>query len=144
MLATVLALAAVAGAWATRAPELAPAGVVVARVSPPAVEPSRRDAGRHGSVPRVLQPDAERAGQIAGQLGEARFRLARAGARCDDAVLADAAERFAEARAAADDADWDELGAVLDEVLAALDECPAELGAVRARLRSWRTSSPFQ
>jgi hypothetical protein len=142
VLAAVLALAAFAGAWATHRAEPAPAELEPVRVPLAAAEPAEMPAER--PLPRVLQPDAERAGQIAGQLAEARYRLARAGASCDDAVLDDASLRFADARTAADDADWDELGAVLDDVLAALDRCPADLGRVRDQLRIWRRFPPFR
>lgn len=98
---------------------------------------------------RSLLPDAERAGQVAGQLGELRFRLARAATPdapgCRSDRLEGAADAFAAARSAPDDADWPALGAALDAALADVDRCDAPgVPAVVARLRGWRDLPPFQ
>jgi hypothetical protein len=139
-LAAIVVACALAGAFATRAPD--PTPVAAPRPAPVLVRAAEPVATEVRALPRVLQPDAERAGQVAGQLAEARYRLARAGGSCDDAVLDDAAARFADARVHADDADWAALAAVLDDALAALEPCP-EAAGVRDRLRVWRRLPPF-
>jgi hypothetical protein len=95
-------------------------------------------------LPRVLEPDAVRAGQIAGQLAEVRYRLARADVACAD-QLEPLAAAFAEARTRADAADWGELAEELRATLDALDQCGvADLAPAEDRLRGWLEEPPFR
>jgi len=91
-----------------RASEAAPIAVRAA-------DPDERPAPAR-TLPRVLQPDAVRAGQIAGQLAEVRYRLVQANVGCAD-QLEPLAAAFADARAHPDRADWETLGAELDVTL---------------------------
>lgn len=106
--------------------------------------PGPRAPERERPIPRVLQPDAERAGQVAGQLAELRFRIDRSGGTCAVADLEDAAQAFADARTDADDADWRALADRLDAIVAEAAGCPAPgVDGVVARLREWRRRPPF-
>lgn len=119
-------------AWPAAEPTAAP------RVAPPPPPPVALTA-------RTLLPDAERAGQVAGQLAELRWRVARAeasGPACRPDGLEAAANAFSAAHGAPDGADWAALGATLDGALADVAGCP-DVAPVIARLRGWRATPPF-
>lgn len=153
--ALVAALAASCLASAALAPRPPPA---VAPRPPPRIAAARPSAPAHAPAPtptpdrrapervppRVLAPDAVRAGQVAGQLAEVRYRLARAGVECAD-DLEPLSVAFADARARPDAADWPGLRADLAGVLEDVDACGVpEVDAAADRLRAWLAEPPLE
>ncbi|MEQ1568395.1 MAG: hypothetical protein ABMA64_22355 [Myxococcota bacterium] len=135
--AALAAAASLAGALAVA--WLAPRPAAEAPTPPPSMAARARAPG-----PRTVAPDAVRAGQIAGQLAEARFRIAR-GAGCVDPGLEPVAAAFAAARTSPDAADWAALGEALDRVLAPLTPCDDPgVARVVTRLDRWRDEPPLR